>query len=266
MASPPFDINASIPADNDIVSQHPTGARAFRDIVESWFLIEGNVSGRSNKRVFDYQSPAPSGVASTTTVYADDLGYLMIKRASGSAMYLEEAPGTLKNFAGTVAPEGWLLAYGQAISRTTYARLFATIGITYGAGDSATTFNVPDLRGRVLAGSDNMGGVSASRMTGNVSGSIIGTGIGNAGGNEGVALTEAQLPIVTPTGAIAGSILNQISGPVADGGTGGAAVRVTALVSIVVSTFASIVMNAFGSGTQHNNVQPTLVVNTIIKF
>ncbi len=58
--------------------------------------------------------------------------------------------GTVLDFAGTTAPDGWLMCFGQAVSRTTYANLFAKIGTIYGAGDGSTTFNLPDCRGRAL--------------------------------------------------------------------------------------------------------------------
>jgi len=57
-------------------------------------------------------------------------------------------PGVVLPFAGTSAPAGFLLCGGQAVSRATYAALFAAIGTTFGAGDGSTTFNLPDLRGR----------------------------------------------------------------------------------------------------------------------
>lgn len=60
--------------------------------------------------------------------------------------------GGLIQYAGTTAPSGWLLCDGSAISRTTYASLFAVIGTAYGTGDGSTTFNLPDLRGRVPVG------------------------------------------------------------------------------------------------------------------
>jgi microcystin-dependent protein len=61
--------------------------------------------------------------------------------------------------------------------------LFAVIGTTYGAGDGSTTFNVPDLRGRVATGKDNMGGTTASRITTAISG-VNGLTLGAVGGNE----------------------------------------------------------------------------------
>lgn len=72
--------------------------------------------------------------------------------------------GVIAPFAGTSAPTGWALCAGQAVSRTTFAALFAVINTTWGAGDGSTTFNLPDFRGRVPAGLDNMGGISAGRL------------------------------------------------------------------------------------------------------
>ncbi len=72
--------------------------------------------------------------------------------------------GVLNPYAGATAPAGWLLCFGQAISRTVYSTLFTAIGTTYGVGDGSTTFLLPDMRGRVAAGKDNMGGTSADRL------------------------------------------------------------------------------------------------------
>jgi microcystin-dependent protein len=93
--------------------------------------------------------------------------------------------GMITPFAGSTAPTGWFLCGGQAVSRTTYASLFAVVGTTYGAGDGSTTFNLPDLRGRAVAGVDNMGGTDAGRLDiANSSGTVI--------GSQYVTLTSAQ--------------------------------------------------------------------------
>lgn len=128
--------------------------------------------------------------------------------------------GTVLPFAGTDAPTGWLLCYGQAVSRTQYAALFAKIGTTYGAGDGRTTFNIPDLRGRVAAGKDNMGGTTANRLTSGGSG-LNGAQLGSVGGTETHTLTEAQMPNHTHTGtaASAGAHTHTVSG---DAGSAGA--------------------------------------------
>lgn len=91
--------------------------------------------------------------------------------------------GAVIPYAGSAAPAGWLLCGGQAVSRSDYAALFAIIGTTYGSGNGSTTFNVPDLRGRVVAGEDDMGGTAANRLTAGNSG-ITGTTLGAAGGDE----------------------------------------------------------------------------------
>src|SRR5690606_13639822 len=93
--------------------------------------------------------------------------------------------GAVVPFAGSTAPSGWLLCDGSAVSRTTYSDLFSAISTTYGAGDESTTFNVPDLRGRVVAGKDDMGGTSANRLT-DQSGGLDGDTLGDTGGAETV--------------------------------------------------------------------------------
>ena len=63
-----------------------------------------------------------------------------------------EPAGIVMPFAGSTAPQGYLLCDGSAVSRTDYADLFTAIGTVYGAGDGASTFNLPDLSGRVVLG------------------------------------------------------------------------------------------------------------------
>lgn len=65
--------------------------------------------------------------------------------------------GVIQAFAGSTTPDGWLLCDGSAVSRTTYADLFAAIGTTYGEGDGSTTFNVPDLTDKFIEGSETSG-------------------------------------------------------------------------------------------------------------
>lgn len=71
--------------------------------------------------------------------------------------------GEVTYFARNTPPAGWLKANGAAVSRTTYAALFAVIGTVFGAGDGATTFNLPDLRGEFVRGWDDGRGVDATR-------------------------------------------------------------------------------------------------------
>lgn len=75
-------------------------------------------------------------------------------------------PGTIAYIGMISAPTGWLKANGAAISRSTYADLFAAIGTTFGAGDGTSTFNLPDLRGEFVRGHDDGRGVDAGRVFG----------------------------------------------------------------------------------------------------
>jgi phage-related tail fiber protein len=74
--------------------------------------------------------------------------------------------GAVLYFAGQTAPSGWLKANGAAVSRSTYAALFAAIGTTYGTGDGRSTFNLPDLRGEFVRGWDDGRGVDNGRALG----------------------------------------------------------------------------------------------------
>lgn len=81
--------------------------------------------------------------------------------------------GSTQMFAGLTAPRGWLIADGRAVSRTTYAALFAVIGTTYGAGDGSTTFNLPDMRGVVVRGVDRGRNLDPARVQGSYQGDLF---------------------------------------------------------------------------------------------
>jgi microcystin-dependent protein len=74
--------------------------------------------------------------------------------------------GSISMYAANSAPTGWLECNGAAVSRTTYAGLFAAIGTVFGAGDASTTFNVPDMRGEFARGWDNSRGIDPARAFG----------------------------------------------------------------------------------------------------
>lgn len=97
--------------------------------------------------------------------------------------------GCIFPYAGTTAPTGWLFCNGQAVSRSVESQLWDVLGTTYGAGNGTTTFNLPDLRGRVIIGKDTTTG-SANRVTTAGSG-IDSTVLGATGGQEELAVDEA---------------------------------------------------------------------------
>lgn len=80
----------------------------------------------------------------SVSYYNKDTGEL-VPIAKGT-LYADAPVGSIQAYGGTTTPTGWLMCQGQAVSRTTYAELFAVIGTAYGSGDNSTTFNVPDLR------------------------------------------------------------------------------------------------------------------------
>lgn len=187
--------------------------------------------------------------------------------------------GMIFDYAGSSAPSGYLLCYGQAVSRTTYAALFAVLSTTFGAGDASTTFNLPDLRGRVIAGKDDMGGTSADRLT-DQSGGLNGDTLGATGGAETHSLTSGELPAhthtVTVTGTTssdgahthlfrqAGSSGGSTTGR--DGGFGSFQGQMSTDGAHTHTVSASGTTSSVGSGTAHNNVQPTIILNKIIKI
>ena len=135
--------------------------------------------------------------------------------------------GSIQVWPGSTAPEGWLLCNGQAVSRTTYANLFSVLGTTYGQGDGSTTFNVPDLTGRVPMGTNGTYPLASK------------------GGETAHTLSEAE-------NAFSGG---KISGKYRDGGTAGSG----------ASSYGVANLN-FGQDSAHNNLQPYLVQHYIIKY
>ena len=194
------------------------------------------------------------------------------------------------------APSGWAMCAGQAVSRAANPILNSTAnasGYPHGNGDGSTTFNLPDLRGRVPAGKDNMGGTAANR----ISAANNGTTIGGTHGSQAHTLSEAQMPshwhLVDSHnhgGATGGrSVTHQhsitLSRPTGGNGVslGPSYINNVVLVAGTDGAFSPTTNDdnvdhshsignespgsaVKGSSAEHNNLQPGLIINWIIKL
>jgi microcystin-dependent protein len=117
-------------------------------------------------------STVSANVTLTLPTSDGDADQFLKTDGSGNLSFASIGSGSLVPTASVFAlatstvPSGYLECDGAAVSRTTYADLFAAIGTTYGAGNGASTFNVPDLRGEFIRGWDNGRGIDSSRTLG----------------------------------------------------------------------------------------------------
>ncbi|MDX3971179.1 MAG: tail fiber protein [Bradyrhizobium sp.] len=247
---------------------------AFTPHATNGATVTLNVDGLGAKPL----RPAP-GVELQTGVLIQGTPYAALYNNSDQVFYLfgvGAAPGiplgaTIDYWGATAPSSHFVLAYGQAISRSVYAALFALFGTTYGAGDGSTTFNIPDIRGRVVAGLDPMGGSAAGRLTDAVSG--FGDTLGEAGGSQSVTLIAGQIPTITsrnPAQSITvstvsgGPILWQGAGSPAQVNASGGSYNLTSNPSISGNNDISVTSNNTG-GNAHSNVQPTIVANKLLR-
>ena len=147
--------------------------------------------------------------------------------------------GQITMFAGSIAPSGWLICDGSAISRTTYSDLYSVIGTTYGAGDESTTFNLPNLKGKVAVGYDS----SDSHFD----------NLGETGGEVTHTLIGSEMPEHQHN---ARNFIINASGSI-EVGSG------SQHLGIGDDTTAT---GSAGGNQPHNNLQPYIVLNYIIKI
>lgn len=213
MASPPFNISQATPGDSDIVSQYPSNERTNRDVIESWLLVNHNNLGQHKYVELPYTAlvDTPAGQANVTTLYADQYGALHILKGTVDE-YASVPPGSIIYMVttdNTTLYNGYLWPNGAAVSRATFADLFSKIGTQFGIGDGSTTFNLPDIRGRILAATNTLGGTSDTNRIS--SGSIDGTTQGSAGGTQSYTLLGTNLPVLAPwtissSGSVSGTV------------------------------------------------------------
>lgn len=191
-------------------------------------------------------------IADITAAMADSIGDIIDQVVTNAI-----PPGIIAESAMETAPAGWLLCRGQAVSRTDYPALFAAIGTTYGAGNGSTTFNLPDVQGRVTVGKSVSGTFAA---------------MNNKGGAETHTLTTDQMPSHSHSDA------GHSHGMQYSNNTGGGTRFVGGMNNTIQSYQTGLDYNGImtqsgfaslqptGGGQAHNNLQPYIVVNYIIKY
>lgn len=182
--------------------------------------------------------------------------------------------GSILDFAGTSAPSGWLLCYGQTLdaqTNTEYQALYDIIGNTYG-GSSNADFVVPDLRGRATAGKDDMGGSSANRLT-DIAGSLDGDVLGDSGGSESYSLANANLPRYNHGVQMHGAGSATVMSGVVGGSAGLSAMTTrTNYRTGGANTAGANSIDGFSlnigqtTPTPVTTVQPTIILNKIIRY
>lgn len=158
--------------------------------------------------------------------------------------------GEIRMFAGNFAPVGWMFCEGQALAISENDTLFQLIGTTYG-GDGQTTFNLPDLRGRLPVHQ----GTSSSGTT---------YQMGQTGGAEEVTLTVQQIPIHTHPMVVLDHVGNQIN---PGGSLPGHSFNVTPYINATpAGSFNVAAISPAGGSQPHTNFQPYLCIDFIISL
>lgn len=209
-----------------------------------------------------------NGLATNFRVEHGDDG----KHDINAAPFTELLPvGAVSAFAGDSAPTGWLICDGSAVSRTTYAALFSLLGETYGAGNGSTTFNIPDLKGKIPVGYSSgdanfgtladTGGDVEITLTSAQSGLPAHTHLQNAHTHTQNAHTH---PIYAPPSNLAASgssVGNELVGSSKDNG----GVTQAATATNQNTTAVNQNNSAANAASAHSNLQPFIVLNYIIK-
>ena len=215
-----------------------------------------------------------NGVSGNPTLSLD-IGTGATQVAAGNHTHADYStpPGAIHAYGGASAPSGYLLCNGAAVSRTTYAALFSAIGTNYGVGDGSTTFNVPNLQGRVPVG------LSAADAEFDVRGETGGAKTHTLASNEipaHVHLVDPPNSTTTTNGSHTHSYNDQYRGTTVSDDADDRNVASSTLNDAARTTGSggshthTLDIPAFNSGSSgggaaHNNLQPYLVVNYIIK-
>ena len=157
--------------------------------------------------------------------------------------------GTIIQSATVNIPEGWLLCNGASIIKISYLNLYNAIGYTYGG--SGDNFNVPDIRGRVSVGTGTGAGLSSRTL-------------GNTGGAETHQLSVGEMPSHSHTSNATGGSVGLITSTGSNTAANG--LDNTSGEPDLFATLPSLTINSTGSSNAHNNMQPFIVLNYLIKY
>lgn len=166
--------------------------------------------------------------------------------------------GSVTSFAGSNAPNGWLMCQGQDVNISVYSKLYDTIGTTYGVADLAGDFRLPDLRSRIPVGAGDGGDGLTNRV------------LGATGGAETHTLTSDEMPShshgVNDPGHIHTTSIQDGDQSVNTLTTQDAAASENEITVNTSLATTGITINSTGDGLPHNNMQPFIVLNYIIKY
>lgn len=228
-----------------------------------------------NGLLFQYMAAPAVPAAGNAQIFFDVQGNACIQRPDGSIQYLGVPPGAINFTGAATADVGWAFLNGQAISRAANPVVFARYGVLFGAGDTVTTFNLPDAKGCVFAHLDGGAGRLTNALRGFGGAGATNPILGARSGNEANILDANGMPIHNHAAGVITDTrtwnvpLGHSGQAAATGNTGSGTDYLSGgptAVNLVGGTITAAASGNTGGGLAHANVQPTLVMNAQVKL